>query len=151
MKSFIGKRLSCTLLEDKCREWQGNAQDTRDYLCKWQSLAESIGSELVRYRAEQKRFEAVLSKAMVELLKMQPPEYLGTQCARSVASYRNCIKQIHYEVAEGDSATNDFIRKIKASVEAFEQGVKGLKELGKAVVAIEIGRQEVHQRSRAVR
>jgi len=48
MKSFIGKRLPCTLLEDKCREWQSNAQESRDYLSRWQSLAEMIGSELVR-------------------------------------------------------------------------------------------------------
>lgn len=150
MKSFIGKRLSCTLLEDKCRDWQGNAQDTRDYLSKWLSLTEMIGLELVASKAEQKKFESVMSKALTELGKLQPPDFLGHQCVRLLATYRSCIKQIHFEVAEGDSATNEFVRKLRLTVESFEQGVKAFKELGKSVASVYAGSQEVHQGGRAL-
>ncbi len=92
-----------------------------------------------------------MSKAMAELTKMQPPANLGQQSAQSLAAFKGCIKQVHYEVAEGDSATNEFIRKLKTTVEAFDAGIKALKELGKAVAAVHAGSQEVHQRSRAVR
>ena len=47
MKTYIGKRLQSTFIEDTCRGWCNRSQESKDYINSVVGVASVLGEELV--------------------------------------------------------------------------------------------------------